>query len=132
MKVDVSFLLSPTVNVSESLLSTVTDSESLSSAVTVETTSRRDGEYEPGGRSGIRQASGMRRIGDGLKGWSEAGVLWESSSNGTRPFDGANLWESPLNGTRPLKVRIWIQTGQGRYLNTWTPNLHSSEMEAGV
>ena len=96
----------------------------------METPSRRVGEHEPGGRSGICQASDTRRLGDGLKGWPEAGVLWEPLSNGTRPFDGANLRESPLNGSRPLKVRTWIRTGQGRYLDTWNPYLHSSETEA--
>ena len=95
----------------------------------METTSRRDGEHEPGGWSGICQASGMRRIGDSLKGWPEVGVLWESPSIGTRPFDGPNLRESPLNGSKPLKIRSWVRTGQDRYLDTWTPHLHSSETE---
>ena len=95
----------------------------------METTSRRDGEHERSWRSGTCQASDTRRIGDGLKEGPEAGVLWESSSIVTRLSYGANLRESPLNGTRPLKVRTWIRTGQGRYLDTWTPYLHSSETE---
>ena len=68
----------------------------------METTSRRDGEHETGGRSGIRQASVTRRMGTGLKGWPEVGTLWESSSDGKRLFDGANLPAHPYLDTDRL------------------------------